>query len=298
MEKAILKTLIYANIFDYPLKGYEIHKWLIGKQVSLRQIEKALDKLNQNKKTKRKKGYFFLLRRDGLVRKREQREKHSRKFLIKAKFCVWFLKIIPWIKLIGISGGLAMNNAGKTDDIDLILITSKNRLWLTRFLIIGILDFLRVRRKVKMKGNQVAGKLCINLLLEEDNLEQKNKDIYTAHEVLQMKILWERDGIYSKYLDDNSWAFKFLPNWIDSDMSLRVPPKAGRGNLIKNKDSHVASLLGMTMERLAKWIQLKIMRKPQGMERIEEGALYFHPKDTRSQVLDIYRQKARRFSSS
>lgn len=206
MERAIIKTLTYADIFDYPLLAYEIHKWLISKKASLRQVEKALDRLNI-------KGYYFLPGRQNIVRKRYLREKQSKKFLNKAKFASWFLKFIPTLKLIGISGGLALNNADKNDDIDLFLITAKNRLWITRLLVILILDFWGMRRKVKMSKDEASGKLCPNILLEEDQLEQKNKDLFTAHEVLQMKVIWQRGNIYKKYLEDNNWAFKFLPNW-------------------------------------------------------------------------------------
>lgn len=45
------------------------------------------------------------------------------------------------------------------------------------------------------------------------------------------------------------------------------------------------------LEKLAKWFQLKIMVEPQGMERIEEGAVYFHPQDCRPQVLKEYRSR-------
>lgn len=212
MEKAILKTLIYADIFDYPLRAYEIHKWLIGRKATLRQIERALDKLSKKKKVKNQRGYFFL--RDGLVRKRILRRRGSQRFLLKAKFTTWFLKIIPWIKLVGISGGLAMENASKVDDIDLFLITARNRLWITRLLALILLSLTGQRRQVGQKGRKIAGKLCLNILLEEGSLEQTSKDIYLAHEVLQMRVLWQRNGIYKKYLEDNSWAFKYLPNWI------------------------------------------------------------------------------------
>ncbi len=221
MEKAILKTLIYADIFDYPLKINEIHKWLIGppagragKKVTLRQLEKALKKLYE---VSRK--YYFLPKRGNLVSQRLSRGKQSVIYFRKAKILAQLLKLIPWIKLVGISGGLAMNNAGKKDDIDLFIVTGKNRLWISRLLALGILSLTGQRRKRRDKGKRVAGKLCVNILLEEDRLEQKNKDIFTAHEVLQMRVLWQRDGIYSKYLSDNSWAFKFLPNWIYEDVA-------------------------------------------------------------------------------
>lgn len=297
MEKAILKTLIYSDIFDYPLKAYEIHKWLIGRKVSLIQVEKALEKLSKKRKIKSKKDFYFLRKREGLVRKREIREKQSAKFLFKAKFYTWFLKIIPTIKLVGISGGLAMENADQKDDIDLFLVTSKNRLWLSRILVIGILDFLGVRRKAKMKDKDVSGKLCANILVEEDKLEQDKKDIFVAHEVLQMRVLWSTDGIYSKYLENNEWVFKFLPNWIGADTSLRAPK--GHGNL-KNKHSHAgrqSHLLAVTMENLAKKFQLLVMKKPQGMERIEDGALYFHPNDCRQDVLKEFKKRISKLNS-
>lgn len=216
MEKAILKTLIYADIFDYPLKAYEIHKWLIGRKAFLRQIDKALEKLRVKGKAERVKDYYFLKGKEGLIRKRHIREKQAHKFLLKAKIITWFLKIIPWIKLVGISGGLAMENAQKSDDIDLFIVTSKNRLWTVRLLVLGLLSVIGQRRKVGEKGRKIAGKICLNTLLEEDRLGQGKGDIYLAHEVLQMKVLWQKDGIYSRYLEDNNWVFRFLPNWISS----------------------------------------------------------------------------------
>ncbi len=300
MEKAILKTLIYADIFDYPLRVYEIHKWLIGRKTTLRQVERALKSLSKKLKVKSKKGYYFLPKKDGLVGKRERGEEQSRSYLGKAKILVTILKIIPWIKLVGISGGLAMGNAKKSDDIDLFIITSKSRLWLSRFFALSLLSLTGQRRRVSDTGRKIAGKLCLNILVEEEKLAQKNRDIYIAHEVLQMKVLWERNGIYGKYLMDNEWVFRFLPNWITDTMSLRGAKR--RSNLLNHSSSNkqIATSafggLAMTMELLAKWIQLKIMEKPRGMERIEDGALYFHPNDIRPKILAKYKKRVKIYS--
>ncbi|MBI4038469.1 hypothetical protein HY384_00775 [Candidatus Daviesbacteria bacterium] len=276
-----MKTLIYADIFDYPLKIWEIHRWLIGKKASLRQLKKALEKLLQNGKCKLKNGYYFLPGREGLVLKRKNRQKQSERYLKKAKILTQILKPITWVKLVGISGGLAMGNVSKSHDIDLFIIAAKNKLWLCRLFILGLLSLVGQRRKIGQKGHDVAGKLCINTLLEGDKLEQDNKDIYLAHEVLQMKVLWQRDGIYAKYLSDNSWAFKFLPNWV--------------GNQYQGSKDYSTFYIRHTtlfnvFENLAKKFQLWYMKSPKGMERIEDGALYFHPKDCRLEVLAKYQQ--------
>ncbi len=297
MEKAILSTLIYADIFDYSLKIYEIHKWLVGRKVTLRQAEKTLKKLNYELRIMNKGEYYFLKRRESVVLKRQRKEKQSAIYFRKAKILCQILKIIPFVKLVGISGGLAMENAGKSDDIDLFIITAKDRMWISRLFILGLLSLTGQRRKRTDQGRKIAGKICINILLAEDKLEQSNKDIFTAHEVLQMRVLWQRNGIYSKYLSDNSWAFKFLPNWVSnvlpSPFSLSSPHRRG-SNSERELVKWIPAFAGMTMENIAKWLQLKIMQRPLGMERINDGALYFHPKDCRLEVLQKYNQKVKK----
>lgn len=292
MEKAILKTLIYADLFDYPLKIQEIHKWLIAKKGTLRQVEKGLKGLNQKSKIKNQNGYYFLPQKIGLVAKRIRTKKQSLIYFKKAKVLSQILKVVPWIKLVGISGGLAMENVSKKDDIDLFIITAKNRLWIARLLALGLLSLTGQRRKRTDFSKKAAGKCCVNILLEEDQLNQKHKDLFTAHEVLQMRVLWQRDGVYSKYLENNSWVFKFLSNWIDQSVV------SSKYNVVreKQKNTHTTSYILPTtildiFEKLAKKFQLKIMQKPNGSERIEDGALYFHPEDCRLKVLTEYKKK-------
>lgn len=250
-------------------------------------MEKILESLIKKRKIQTYKEYFFLNGKKELVNKRLKKEKQSLTYLRKAKILLQALKLIPSIKLVGISGGLALNNASKTDDIDLFIITSKGRLWLSRLLAIVILDLLGVRRKAKMNKVQTFGKLCLNILLEEDKLEQERKDIYVAHEVLQMKVLWQRDGVYSKYLSDNEWVFKFLPNWTTGE---NVQGKMYKVKFKKkNHKLYIVNYTFTLLEKLARKFQLTIMKPPTGMERIEDGALYFHPLDYRLKVLEEYR---------
>lgn len=284
MEKAVLKTLIYANIFEYPLKGYEVYKWLIGRETTLIKVEKALNRLLKKKKIQNFADYFFLKNRKRLIVVRKRRYKYSQKFLIKARLLTQVLKIIPWIKLVGISGGLAVDNSEKRDDIDLFLITDKNRIWISRILAVGIFDLLGVRRKFEMTPKQASAKFCLNTILDEDHLEQGFKDLYTAHEVLQMKLLWARGGIYTKFLSDNNWAFEFLPNWTS---------KVNYSKIKKDQGLKIIDLL----EILARFFQLKLMKTPIGLERIEEGGLYFHPLDKRAEILKEYNKKLARLDN-
>ncbi len=54
MEKAIINTLDYFG----PLKAWEIQKWLIKYKASLKQVEKALNRLVKKGKIKEERGVF------------------------------------------------------------------------------------------------------------------------------------------------------------------------------------------------------------------------------------------------
>lgn len=291
MEKAILKTLAYADIFDYPLKVWEIHKWIIQKSLTLRQVEKVLKAESLKFKVQNYKGLYFLSGRRNIVTKRFAREKQSLKYFEQARFVARILCILPGIKLIGVSGNLAMMNAEKKDDVDLFIITAKKRLWITRLVVLGILGALGRRRKRGEGKKTVGGKFCANLFIEEDQIEQINKDIYTAHEVLQMKVLYERDNMYRKFLEANVWVFGFLPNWKARE-SQKSKFKSQKYRL-KLKSFE---LIGDFLNEIARIWQVKLMGKPDGDERISMKAVYFHPTDYRKLALNAYHTKLSRLS--
>jgi len=292
MEKAIIKTLIYADIFNYPLKAWEIHKWLIGRKTDLPGVEKALTSKSLRSRVKSQDGYYYLKGRKKIVEQRLGKEKQSAKLMRQAIFISKFFKLVPGVKLVGVSGNLAMDNADRFDDIDLFVITSKGKLWSSRATLVGILTFLDRRRSRNEKKELAAGKVCLNLLLEENNLRQKNTDLYTAHEVLQMRVLWQRGNIYSKFLEDNEWVFKFLPNWVSTvntgGNSVGAP---GPASSVSRRPSSL-SPSSRALEAVVKTLQLRYMGRPSGKERIGEGELYFHPEDYREKILTEFKRRA------
>lgn len=215
MGKAILKTLAYADIFDFPLKKDELWLWLIAednrqqKGKDKKAFEQALKKLIKAGRCQQDSGFYFLPGRKKIVSLRRKREKASLPKIKKAKKVARILKSIPWIKLIGITGGLARRNSDESDDIDLFFITSKDRLWLSRGFIVFLLSLLGLYRR----QGKIKDMICPNLLVSEQALEMKPCDLFTAHEAALMKPIFERGETYQKFLVANLWLKKFLPNW-------------------------------------------------------------------------------------
>ncbi|MDO8487177.1 MAG: hypothetical protein Q7S45_02715 [Candidatus Curtissbacteria bacterium] len=271
LEKAVLSTLTYHGIFDYPLTKEEIYKYQIGETASRKKIEKAIHSLVENKKIATKNNLYYLKGRGKIVNLRTRRKKYSFLKLKKARFFANILKLIPTVKLVAVSGALAMENAQKNDDIDLVIITARNTLWSTRLLANILLQ--PFRRKAGWP--HIKNKACLNLFIEQSSLKIRTQNLYTAHEVAQMRPLWQRQNAYTSFLKANSWVKTFLPNW--------EPPSADSTFTFPHFLPPV-----LPLEALAKWGQLAYMKKKVTTEKIGKYQLFFHPRNTEELVLKEY----------
>jgi hypothetical protein len=280
LSQSILATLAYHDIFDYPLAEDEITRFLIEKNAAVQSIKKELPSLVTAKKIVESKGYHFLKKRSEIVVKRVKRTNESKKKLRRAKVYSTLLKTIPTIKMLAISGALAMENSDKGDDIDFVIATSNGTLWTTRFLANAIiLPFKR-----DPSGKKVADKACLNLFLDESALKIKEQNLYTAHEICQMKLLWDRDNTYERFLKANSWTKKYLPNWS------HVARGPSSRSLWRGRTSPKLSIFSL-VEKPLKNFQLWYMRNKVTTEKIGDRQLFFHPKGTETKVLNDYEKK-------
>jgi len=282
IQKAILKTLIYADIFDYPLTQTEIQKWLI-------QEKSSHTPLVFGPNIKKTNSYYHLQNRQSIVKLRRQRTRFSRSKLKLAQKITRYLKLIPSIQLIAITGALAMNNSNQHDDIDLMIITKKNRLWLTRLFSIFILEFLHLRRrpnkKQKFNLNVLnSNKICLNLFLDESSLQlpSSQRNLYTAHEVAQIKPIFDKGNTYQNFISQNSWVTGFLPNAIST-------------TVLSSKSALSPSIFPLNwLENLAYKLQLLYMKSKITNEKITPHSAFFHPRPTNKIVLKQYHQKIKK----
>lgn len=283
-KQAILKTLHYADLFDYPLRTEEIFKYSVG-HLTVGDVSKALPRMSaDDKQISADNGYYYLSGREEIVGLRKRRKVYSRSKIKKAKRIASILKFIPWIKLIGVTGALAMGNSDEASDIDLMIVTAFRRLWLTRGLIVV---FLSLTRQYRRPG-KVKDMICPNLMLSEDALEFPDHDLFTAHEIVQMKPIYDREDTYQKFLQANSWIKDFLPNvnrpqQFNHFSSLRSERFAfGESNTIQPFD---------LLEKLAYRLQIKFMERKKTTEITTPSVIRFHPKDVRQQVLGEYQRR-------
>lgn len=288
-NKSILKTLLYSDIFDYPLSKEEIWKYLISKKK-----ENYHDFINHlsNKETSfgNKNNYFFLNGRDGLVIIRTKKEKESLKKIKFAQKIISSLTIIPTVRFIGISGALAMKNSDEGDDIDLFIISSKNSVWITRLLMVLVLKILGVYRE--RNGKNISNKICLNMLIDEASLlfPKKRRDLYTAHEIAQIMPMFQKDNIYEKFIYSNNWISKFLPNAFDKKEKFL----SANLNITDKIFNWIFEIF--PIEVLLKNIQIRYMKNHLTKETILDNFIAFHPFDYKTYVLKTYAKKLAKFN--
>jgi len=286
LKQSILATLAYHDIFDYPLTEQETYSYLIVK-TSYPVFGKSLRLLIKEKRVFQKDGHLYLQGRGQIVGVRESRKKTSSQKLKRAAYYAKILRFIPTIKLLAISGALSMENADANDDIDLVIVTSKGSLWTTRLL--ANLILWPYRRKAG--ESHTKDKACLNLFLEEASLKIGTQNLYTAHELAQVKPIWQRGKTYQRLIKANSWVKNYLPNWkpqladsIDTDKRHKTKDKRGIRAL-------VISRFALVIETFAKKFQLRYMKKRITTEKIGESQLFFHPGNTQQYILGKYEAK-------
>ena len=197
-QLAVEKTIAYGAYFNFPLSAEEVHFWLISPQlVSKSNIKKFLPKLKPKE----------ILLKKNLLQNTKQKEKTALKLIKYAHF-------IPFIQLIALTGSVAVNNSHKDDDLDLLIITSPHTLWLIRPLFLIFLSLKFNRRHPKDNPSKTNNAFCPNLWLDTLSLSvpKNRRNIYTAHEVLQARPLFDRGHTYNLFISSNSWTKKYLTN--------------------------------------------------------------------------------------
>lgn len=210
--QAILRTLTYAEVFNYPLTIKEIYRYLIAeREINFETLQKKLAKKNQLINSAGE--YFFLRGKKKIVTIRKKRENWSQKKLKIAQRVSRWLRLISAIKMVAVTGALAMKNSDQNDDIDLLIVSAQNRLWLTRLWAVFLVELVAKRRRPGDRN--FKDKICLNMFLDEDHLRvpEKEQSLFTAHEVCQLRPLWSKEGVYNRFVEENKWVKKYLPNW-------------------------------------------------------------------------------------
>jgi len=203
LEESVLATLAYADLFDFPLSAPEIHRYLHGVQTTRAPLMEWLEFGHRaNRLIRHQAGYYFIKGKEDILSVRQRRKLIASACLPRAFHYGNLLGSLPFVRMVALTGSLAVGNSDHGADFDYFIITSHGRLWLSRALVILFVRWVFWRNK---------DTICPNFIISEVAMEMPHRNIYTAHEITQMVPINGME-VYQRFRESNSWTYSYLPN--------------------------------------------------------------------------------------
>jgi predicted nucleotidyltransferase len=202
IKENILTTLAYFDLFSYPLTRGEIYMFLQNKY-EYDAFDDSLRCLLDSRFIHKFDAFYTLKNDQYLIVRRNEGNLKATELIKIAKKVADILIRFPYVRGIAISGSLSKNYADEYSDIDLFIITTKNRLWIARTIMHCFKKLTFLVRKEDY--------FCMNYYIDEQQLEIPEKNIYTAIEIGTL-IPLQGDAVFEKFYAANAWTRAYLPN--------------------------------------------------------------------------------------
>lgn len=305
LEKAILATIHYFDIFEYPLTAMEIWKWLTAasydpqsasavRSAAYAEVLSALaDSRPLSERIETKHGFYFLSGRSSTVETRMDRYRLAEQKFYRAKRFIKILRFVPFIKMIGVCNTLAYANSRPEADIDLFIVTRPGRVWQTRFWVAGFLKLFSLRPR----PGKTQDTICTSFFVDTDHLDLSSlaidaHDIYLTYWVAQVVPVYD-EGVYRTFLKNNPWVAERLPHYLPYEPTPRRSVRR-----IRWAKWVLSAICFIFPERLFQGYQQRIL--PQELAAMvntdsrvvmRDGVLKFHRNDRRREYQSEWQQR-------
>lgn len=251
LQKNILTAVAYYDGMDYPLTAFEMFKYLTTlsprltagskQRFSLADVVEELDEYKMKRFIGERGGFYFLKDRKNLVEQRIERDKIAVSKLKRLRRIIRILRFAPFIRMIGVTGRLAMKNADEGSDWDVLIVLKKGKIWTGRTLVALLLQLIGKRRH----GEKIKDRVCLNHFITNESLEVATRDkfaLFSAHEFSFVFPLFDA-GIFQKFQLRNSWIKDYKPNYSLDEI----------GNLKTLRESRATRLIREFGEKILNW---------------------------------------------
>lgn len=153
-------------------------------------------------------GYILTSSNASYASRFEREQTSAAKLEAASKFARLLTRTVPFIQTIAVTGSVAYGSATRWDDIDLFMVTKRNRLWLSAFM---TLVLVRLNKLLGLRPPHLA-LFCLSYVHDEQgfaNESEKNKtNPLFARELLKAKPV-AGSVQYRRILEENDWVQGF-----------------------------------------------------------------------------------------
>jgi hypothetical protein len=139
--------------------------------------------------------------RESIADLRARRERVAQALWGKAH--MWSRRVaqLPFVRMVALTGSLAVGNVEPGADIDYLIVTAPDRLWVCRAAVIALTRW----------AARYGDVICPNYFVSERALAIRERNLYTAREFAQM-IPLQGMSTYRRMCTRNTWVRGYLPN--------------------------------------------------------------------------------------
>lgn len=240
IESDIIKSLLYSDLFNYPLTAEELFNRRSIGNISFMDMQKTLKSLLAKKLIFQFEDHYSVHNAPELSEKRTKGNQMAADKMPKARKISNFINAFPFVRAVFLSGSISKNYMEEDSDIDYFIITSPKRLWICRTILI-------LYKKVFLLNSRKH--FCLNYFIDEDHLLIEEQNLFTATELITTIPVCGKN-LYEKFFEVNKWVKNYYFN----------PPKSKFENLLLPSKRRLKSLLeAMLSGKFGSWMDKKCM---------------------------------------
>jgi hypothetical protein len=199
---SVLKTLLYYDLFTYPLTAEEIKSHCGQHDCNMSAVQEIINELTEQELIFSYDQFYSVQNKQELFHRRIRGNTSALQMMNKAQRRSKLIASFPFVRSVCISGSFSKNYFDETTDLDFFIIAEPNRLWICR-------TFLVLFKKIFLLNSKKF--FCVNYFIDSDNLQIPDKNIFTATEIITLLPMYNYD-MYLKFISENTWTKSFFPN--------------------------------------------------------------------------------------
>ncbi|MBN1494234.1 hypothetical protein JW911_00680 [Candidatus Peregrinibacteria bacterium] len=294
---SFIKTICFFDCFDFALTNEEICEYMLYKKWS---YDELYNFINHEEFVIENNCHVYLKGRFLTVDVRTDMEHRAKKLIRKAQKFIKYMQLLPFIRMIGICNSLAFYDADKGSDIDIFIITEKNRLFTARLFAFIFTQFLGIRRH----GRKIKGRFCLSFWVSRDNmnletLKLNTDDIYFIYWIRLMQPIIGKKT-YMDFLNENAWIHNYFEYEFEQNKFI-LPESGVIIRLQKLFEFPLKGIIGNFIENIIGKLQKRRSeRKAKKLESrsgilITDTILKFHDIDMRERYSFLWKKRINQF---
>lgn len=258
LERAIVHTLLYFELFSYPLTEKEIWQFTHddapetrqpGASASFEAFQEKLYELENKGIVFRFQDFFQTRPHPDWTERRLEYNRRADAMLPVAHRMSRLIAAFPYIRAVFVSGSLSKHSMRPDSDIDFFLITAPGRLWLARTLLV-------IFKKIFLFNSHKY--FCVNYFIDTEHLEIEEKNLFTATEVITLLPMHGREW-YHAFCRKNQWAWRRFPH--SPKRPDEAVPRNSRSWFKRSLEWALGGRLGDWLDRQAMYITVKFWKR-------------------------------------